>query len=140
MYQVESVPGTALVGNGAVTPQITSDEWRTHFFGSLASAQAQDNADPDGDGVPNWQEYLAGTDPTDAHSCLQLVATAGASHSVNLGWLTAPGKNYVLESSASLGGTGWSAVSTVAGDGNPWVFSVANHAAGAVFYRIRLQQ
>jgi len=140
LYQLESVPGTALVGSGPVTPQITSDEWRMHFFGSLTSPQAQDNADPDGDGVPNWQEYLAGTDPTNPLSCLQLIATAGPSHSVNLGWLTAPGKNYVLESSATPGGTAWAGVSTVTGDGNQWTLPLTNHSAGALFYRIRLQQ
>jgi hypothetical protein len=139
-YQLESIPGTILVGVGAVTPQITSDEWRTAFFGSLTSPEAQDNADPDGDGIPNWQEYLAGTNPTNALSCLKLAATGGASQSVNLGWLTAPGKTYLLESSPTLGATGWTGVSSFAGDGNPFLHSVTNHSPGAVFYRIRLQQ
>ena len=139
LYHLESVPGTALVGNALVTPQITSDEWRTHFFGSLTSAQAQDNADPDGDAVPNWQEYLAGTDPANPLSCLQLITTTGPSHGVNLSFLTAPGKSYVLESSATLGGTGWKGVNTITGDGNQFVLPLANPSAGALFYRIRLQ-
>jgi hypothetical protein len=139
LYQLEGVPGTALVGNGAVTAQITSDEWRVHFFGSLTNAQAQDNADPDGDGVPNWQEYLAGTDPTNPNSCLRLSATADASHNINLTWLTAPGKNYVLESSATLGGPNWTTVNTNVGDGYQCQVPLAKHPGSASFYRLRMQ-
>ena len=79
-YQLESVPGTAWVASAALTPrQISSDEWRVDFFGSITSALAQDDADPDGDGMPNWQEYLAGTNPTNALSALQFINPAFAS-------------------------------------------------------------
>jgi hypothetical protein len=47
----------------------------TYFSGPGTSAQAYEtlaNADPDGDGFTTWQEYLAGTDPTNAASCLQV--------------------------------------------------------------------
>jgi len=141
-YQLESVPGTAWLGPALAPPQITSDEWRMHFFGSLTSALAQDNADPDGDGVPNWQEYLAGTDPTNPLSCLRLNGAApasGGSKSITLGWLTAPGKNYVLEAGATPGGPTWTAVNTNVGDGNQFQVSITNAPGSARFYRIRLQ-
>ncbi|MGD0412169.1 MAG: hypothetical protein ABSC18_10745 [Verrucomicrobiota bacterium] len=141
-YQLESVPGTAWVGPALAPPQITSDEWRMRFFGSLTSALAQDNADPDGDGVPNWQEYLAGTDPTNPLSCLRLNGAApasGGSKSITLGWLTAPGKNYVLEAGATPGGPTWTAVNTNVGDGNQFQVSITNAPGSARFYRIRLQ-
>jgi hypothetical protein len=47
----------------------------TYFAGQGTSAQAYENlanADQDGDGFTTWQEYLAGTDPTSAASCLQV--------------------------------------------------------------------
>jgi hypothetical protein len=138
-YQLESVPGSAGIGSAILTAQITSDEWRMSFFGSTTSPQAQDNADPDGDGVPNWQEYLAGTNPTNAASCLRLGSTTGAAHQVNLTWLTAPGKNYVLQSSATLTG-GWTPVNSNSGDGNLFQVSVTNQTGSARFYRIQLQQ
>jgi hypothetical protein len=143
LYQLESVPGTAWVGSAALTPpQISSDEWRMCFFGSLTNALAQDTADPDGDGMLNWQEYLAGTNPTNALSALQFLNPAfasGAGQDINLSWLTAPGRNYVLESSATLTGPQWTAVNTNLGDGNTFQFSLTNKTGGARFFRIRLQ-
>jgi sugar lactone lactonase YvrE len=143
-YQLEGVPGTAWVGPALAPPQITSDEWRMRFFGSLTNAEAQDNADPDGDGSPNWQEYLAGTDPTNPASCLLFngaALAAGSSKNVSLGWLTAPGKNYVLESSPALARLNWTPVNTNSGDGNQFQISITNSnpAGSARLYRIRLQ-
>jgi hypothetical protein len=132
-YQLESIP----------PGQITSDEWRMKFFGSTTSAAAQDNADPDGDGVPNWAEYLAGTDPTSASSVLQFSGASSASagaKSINLGWMTAPGKTYVVESSPTLNGTVWTAVNTSTGDGYGCQVTLTNASGGTKFYRISVQQ
>jgi hypothetical protein len=141
-YQLESVPGTAWVGPALAPAQITSDDWRIHFFGSATNALAQDNADPDGDGVPNWQEYLAGTDPANPLSCLQFNGAApasGGSKNITLGWLTAPAKNYVLETSPTLGGPNWTAVNTNVGDGNQFQLSIPGASGSARFYRISVR-
>ena len=143
LYQLESVPGTAWVNSPALTaPQISSDEWRIYFFGSTTSASAQDNGDPDGDGAPNWQEYLAGTNPTNALSRLQFVnpALVSGTQNINLSWPTAPGRMYLLESSPALGGNNWTPVNTNLGDGNAFQISLTNHTGSARFYRIQLLQ
>ena len=143
IYQLESVPGSAWVASAALTPpQITSDDWRMFFFGSLTNALAQDNADPDGDGVPNWQEYLAGTNPTNNLSLFQFSGSgfvSGGTQNINLSWATAPGRTYVLESSPTLGGNSWTPVNTNLGDGNAFQLFLTNHTGNARFYRIRLQ-
>ncbi len=76
---VTSAPANILFdtdGNGL------PDSWEIAYFG----ATGQDpNADPDGDGVSNLQEYLDGTDPTNPASFrprLQLLATPGGSMTV----------------------------------------------------------
>ncbi|MDB6033646.1 MAG: Spore coat protein CotH [Verrucomicrobiales bacterium] len=50
------------------------DEWETANFGSATGAVAL--GDPDGDGMSNWQEYIAGTNPTNASSYLKIDAHA----------------------------------------------------------------
>jgi hypothetical protein len=142
-YQLESFPATACVESAALpTPSLTSDDWKLAFFGSLTNSLAADNVDADGDGMPNWQEYLAGTNPTDATSCLRFSSAAfnaAGLPGVALNWLTAPDKTYVVESQPALGGTNWTAVNTNSGDGNYYQLLITNYSGSARFYQIRLQ-
>lgn len=41
-----------------------NDKWRNDYFGCIECPEAAPNADPDGDGLTNLQEYNAGTNPT----------------------------------------------------------------------------
>lgn len=43
-------------------------DWRLAEFGSTNSPAGAPEADPDGDGVSNWEEYLAYSDPSNAAS------------------------------------------------------------------------
>jgi hypothetical protein len=142
-YQMESFPGTVWVASAALqAPSLTSDEWKTYFFGSTTNPLAADNADADGDGMPNWMEYEAGTNPTNASSCFQFTSAAfnnNGIQGVSLNWLTAPGKNYILESQPSLGGKNWTAINTNAGDGNYYQLLLTNYTGNARFYQILLQ-
>ncbi len=140
-YRLESFPGTIWVlASAGYPPSRISDEWKIKFFGSVTNPLAADNADPDGDGQSNLQEYLAGTDPTSASSRLQFTDVhPGSGHSVSLHWLSAPAKNYLLETAPSLGSTNWTSVGTYAGDGNLQESTQNNNSEKARFYRLRLQ-
>ena len=142
-YEFESHPGYVWVMSAAQqAASITSDEWKIAFFGSLTNSQAGDNVDADGDGAPNWQEYLAGTNPTNALSCLKFSSASlynDGVRGVAINWLTAPGKNYLLESSAALNGANWTAISTNSGDGNEYQVIITNFSGNARFYQILLQ-
>jgi sugar lactone lactonase YvrE len=143
IYQLESLPGAVWVNSAAPQPpQISSDEWRVFFFGSLTNSMAGDNVDADGDGMPNWQEYLAGTNPLDASSKLQfepLALNTNGLPGLALTWLTAPGKTYILESISSLAGRNGTAINTNFGDGNYYQFIQTNYSGPARFYQLRLQ-
>jgi sugar lactone lactonase YvrE len=142
-YELESHPGSVWVMSSAQQPaSITSDEWKLAFFGSLTNSQAGDNVDADGDGALNWQEYLAGTNPTNALSCLKFSSASldtDGTRGVAINWLTAPGKTYLLQSSAALNGANWTAINTNSGDGNEYQIIVTNFSGNARFYQILLQ-
>jgi len=138
-YQLESFPGSVWVMSSAGSaPSSTSDEWKVAFFGSTTNALAADTADADGDGVPNWKEFMAGTNPTNAASCLQFTSAISDSGSTTLTWLSAPSKTYAIEAAPSINATTWSTLGSVLGDGT--VKQVVEPNTGTVqFYRIRLQ-
>jgi hypothetical protein len=121
---------------------ITSDEWKLAFFGSLTNSQAADNVDADEDGALNWQEYVAGTNPTNALSRLQFTSASFNTDGVPgvaVNWLTAPGKNYILLASPALTGAAWTPINSNAGDGNEYQFIDTNFGGGARFYQIEIQ-
>jgi hypothetical protein len=58
--------------------------------------------DSDDDGLRDWQEQLAGTDPHDRRSTLRLNAVWVSSGQIRLTWQTVPGKCYQLETTDNL--------------------------------------
>ena len=142
-YVLDSIPGCAWVVTTPLRPaELVSDQWRTNFFRTLTNAAGDPFADADGDGVPNWQEYQAGTNPTNRQSRLEVTRAAWnkAPSGLALTWLTAPGKVYNLERCDHLGGTNWLPVASgVLGDGAEQSCLDTNASARALFYRLRLQ-
>jgi hypothetical protein len=61
-----------------------------------------DFADPDGDGLNNWQEWICGTDPTDAFSVLSMLSATPSGTNVIVSWQSVAGINYFLEGTANL--------------------------------------
>jgi len=55
-----------------------ADGWETNYFGAVNTTNTAANAllDPDGDGMINRDEYVAGTDPTNALSLLKILLSA----------------------------------------------------------------
>ena len=77
------------------------DWWELQYFGHLIGTDP--SADPDHDGMNNLAEWVAGTNPTNAASCLRLTAlVAGNSNSVVLSWPSVAGKTYWLAQSTNL--------------------------------------
>jgi hypothetical protein len=69
----------------------------------LPTDGSADAADPDGDGLNNWQEWRCGTSPTDASSALRLLSAQRTGTNVTLTWRSVAGVNYFLERSMNLG-------------------------------------
>jgi hypothetical protein len=93
-------------------------EWMQQYFGNDTSAWPAVTADTDGDGMNNWQEFLAGTIPTNSASVLNVqisnatTQTTQARHDnltqqgLYLNWNTQPGLTYQVQVTTNF--TSWS--------------------------------
>jgi hypothetical protein len=68
----------------------------------LPTDGSADFADPDSDGLNNWQEWRCGTDPTNALSALRLLAPSAGGTNVTVTWQSVAGVNYLLERATNL--------------------------------------
>ena len=124
-----------LATNGVPAWWLASHGWTSNF----------DNAalgDQDGDGAFTWQEYVAGTIPTNELSVLRMATRrAAAPVPAILSWPSATGRVYGVElrTNALLGG--WT---SEAGDLSATppinVFTSTMEQAEGLFYRVRVRQ
>jgi len=116
------------------------DWWELEHFHSLLVADRE--TDYDGDGVKDQTEFLAGTDPADPESFLQLLSVEWeADGRVALSWTSAVGKRYSILKSPDLAAPEWEVLRTDLPATPPMnTFNVTNAVdTQSGFYRIRLQ-
>jgi hypothetical protein len=81
------------------------DAWETAY--GLSSANGADGLlDADGDGMLNGQEYVAGTDPTNALSCLRLGFSL-FDDPIQLGFEAVSNRTYTIEHTSALDSALW---------------------------------
>ena len=123
---------------GALAPNGLPIAWLLANFGTT---NVDANADPDGDGMSNMQEYLAGTNPKDASSDLRITAYAtDPSGTTNaLTWTSVLTRFYLLEESVTLAASSWydSGLGLVSPDGALTTRNATDTNAPVRFYRVR---
>ena len=119
--------------------QLPNDWEATHGFSVFDSFFLDTYLDPDGDGVPNVEEYVAGTEPTNGLSVFRVtdIRWPGAGQ-VFVPALT--GRWYTLEGLSDLsGGGGWLPLVTNVPGSNGWLGIVHTNAPGGHGYRVRVR-
>ncbi|MCX6884019.1 MAG: immunoglobulin domain-containing protein, partial [Verrucomicrobia bacterium] len=97
------------------------------------------NEDPDHDGHSNWQEYLAGTSPTNAASALRLEAFPQAG-GIALRFNAISNRPYSLFSTDSLGVPAWINQTNIAAAASNRMIWLTNMGGAARFYRLVIPQ
>jgi hypothetical protein len=120
------------------------DSWMIQHFGhptGLASDRSRAQDDADADGMSNWQEYLAGTDPLDSQSALRLhiqgaVFVPGWPQ---ISFAAMPGVGYTLQYSDDLTSGIWHKLTDVPAEATMRNITLNDFGAASVpvrFFRV----
>lgn len=114
-----------------------TDDWEQQYFGSPTGAAP--DADSDGDGMSNYGEFTAGTDPLDPADHLAPMSAASDGTTVTLTFRTVPLKRYQVEYIDDLAAGSWAPLGTIrAADSNTLtVLDTPGAGITTRFYRLR---
>lgn len=106
----------------------------------LSSDGSVDFSDSDGDGMNNWQEWFANTDPTNASSALQLFAPTPTNSSMIITWQSTQGRIYFLQRSTNFTTTFSTIKSNIVGQAGTTSYTdPASSSKPSFFYRVGVQ-
>jgi hypothetical protein len=119
--------------------------WQSRIFGSTNAPTALAEADPDLDGLSNYEEYLLGTDPKEVSAAASIHIQADGNGLAHLIFDRIANRDFEVEATGSLGGERWQSLDTSA---NRPFYSITNSPAQVVdptagtnhFYRLRIYE
>jgi serine protease len=97
-----------------------------------------DYADPDSDGMNNWQEWRCDTDPFDPASVLKIVSVSRAANTNTVTWQSVNSRSYYLQRATNLAAANpFTTIATnIAGQAATTGFKDNAPGSGAFFYRV----
>jgi hypothetical protein len=113
-----------------------ADNWE-RLYGLATNNAADAFLDADSDGLLNWQEYVAGTNPTNALSCLKVERISEAGTNTTVEFQAVSNRTYSVLFSEVLDGAPWQTLTNLAAAlTNRWE-SIRDPAGGSSrFYRL----
>ncbi|MFA7369704.1 MAG: LamG-like jellyroll fold domain-containing protein, partial [Kiritimatiellales bacterium] len=128
------------------TEQLAADPANTPYWWlaqyGLTNFTADALTDADGDGLLTWQEYIAGTNPTNPASVFEITGSSVTPQGAVIRWSSASNKLYNLSRTTNL----LEAFSVIAGASNMPATPPENgytnpvQAGGASFYRVNVHE
>jgi subtilisin family serine protease len=115
-----------------------SDSWEQSYFGAVTTNRTQ-TTDTDHDGMTDYAEFIAGTDPINAASRFYFTGIANqTNHLVQMQWTTVSNRLYQVSTSTNFRSwlpiTGWLQASNT-GTMN---YVATNSTGGTHFYRVQV--
>jgi hypothetical protein len=117
---------------------VISYAWLQQY--GLSTDGSADFSDPDHDGANNWQEWLAGTDPTNASSVFKITSAIRTNNppGIVVTWASQDNRTYSLQRGANLALTAFSIIQdNIVGQAGTTSYMDTNAVGpGPFFYRI----
>jgi hypothetical protein len=137
-YSGWNIDDVEFLGSPAMTP---FQQWQIQYFGSATCALCGGNADFDGDGMSNTNEFLSGTDPTNSASVFRITAEERSGADIRVSFTSVSGMYYCLSRCDFMGG-GWTTlVDNIPGNGGiRQAMDIGGASRDRAFYRMRLNQ
>ena len=111
------------------------DQWEMDQFKETKRDGA---ADLDGDGSRDLDEWVAGTGPADASSCLRVQIDRAPGAACRLTWPSAPGRSYSIHRSTDLRVFA-PVVQALPSAGSETTWTDPEILPGQAFYRVQVQ-
>jgi len=119
---VDNTGNVSFIVNAGSQPETQYDSW-AKSFGLIPAGDGARNADPDGDGFSNFQEFAFGTNPTIGNAALVSASTSGSNLIVTALQRTAGATSgiasYSLQTRNELTTGVWSSSGVTAANGTP---------------------
>jgi hypothetical protein len=131
------VSGTADIGvyEYQGSGSLISYAWLQQY--GLPTDGSADYADPDHDGLNDWQEWICGTHPTNALSALRMVSALPSPTNATVTWQSVAGVNYFLKRSTDLAGPFALLATNIVGQASTTSYADTNGTGGGpFFYRV----